>query len=88
MIRDDMIFEPYKFPGEEWEESEDGYQALLPTSMGEISVRFDGRNLFTSKEKPYEVWYPNEDTPIGGQTADDIFNWIKEFSKISDIEAG
>ena len=74
VIQDDMVFNPYNPEMEgDW-----GMQALLKTNKGEISVRTGGSDgrLMISKEKPYEVWYPDKENPTGEQTADDIFNWI------------
>lgn len=64
-----MIFEPYEIC--------DGYQCRMQVKSGIISVRFGGHGLITSNEKPYEVWYPDQDAPIGYQTAEDIWDYIK-----------
>lgn len=69
LIKDDMLFKPYKTMG--------GYQCIIPTKKGNISVRYGGYSTLTSKDKPYEVWYPDEDAPTPDQTADDIFEYIK-----------
>ena len=68
MIKDDMIFKPYQTMG--------GWQCIMNTKKGKISVRLGGHGLIANSNKPYEVWYPTEDTPIGEQTADDIWNYI------------
>ena len=69
MIIDDMVFKPYPTMG--------GWQCIMDTSRGKISVRYKGYGLSTEPNKPYEVWYPTEDTPIGSQTAEDIFNYVR-----------
>jgi len=76
VIKDKMLFNPY---------NNDGYQCILNTHKGKISVRYKGVNLFANKEKPYEVWYPGEDAPIGYQTAKDIFHFINPTIKMEDI---
>ena len=68
-IKDDMIFKPYN-------SGSGGYQCKMKVKNGIISVRYGGRGLFTNANKPYEVWYPDEDSPIGEQTADDIWNYM------------
>jgi len=67
-IKDDMIFEPYVFGG---------FQCKIKIKIGIISVRFGSYGLFTSPKFPYEVWYPDHDSPDGDQTAEDIWNYIK-----------
>lgn len=70
-IQDGMLFKPYgnfEF---------DGYQCKIETPNGTISVRCECSTLFIDTERPYEVWYPDDDAPIGYQTANDIFNYIK-----------
>jgi len=76
-MQDDMLFEPYQFPDDEI----DGFQCKMKVSTGIISVRHKGRNLSTDKDGIYEVWYPEDDTPVGYQTADDIWNYIKKINK-------
>jgi hypothetical protein len=71
-IKDDMIFEPYM---------NNGFQCKMEISVGVISVRFGGHGLITRSGKPYEVWYPTDSAPIGDQTAEDIWNYIKQHSK-------
>lgn len=68
-IQDDMLFTQYL---------DNGWQCIIKLPIGNISVRFGGYGLFTNKEQPYEVWYPTEDSPIGYQTANDIWNYINE----------
>jgi hypothetical protein len=72
VIIDDLPFIPYM---------DNGLQCLVFTDEGKISIRRDGFSLFTDKEHPYEVWYPTEAEPSGYQTADDIWNYIKQHSK-------
>lgn len=67
-FKDDMLFVPYSYGG---------YQCKMKVKTGIISVRYMGSRLFTDKDHPYEVWYPNEDSPSGYQTAEDIWNYIK-----------
>lgn len=67
---DDLPFIPYLTTG--------GLQAKISTKKGIISIRRGGHGLFVTNEKPYEVWYPDSDCPIGYQTADDIWNYIKK----------
>lgn len=67
MILDDMVFKEYPTGG---------YQCLIETKAGWISVRYGSNLLFTESDKPYEVWYPTEDEPTGYQTANDIFTYI------------
>ena len=69
ICQDDMEFYPYPIQG--------GYQCRMKVKTGVISVRFGVDTLFTSESKPYEVWYPDRDVPDGYQTADDIWNYIK-----------
>lgn len=69
ILKDDMIFEPYPYGG---------YQCKMKTIKGIISVRYGDHGLFTNNNKPYEVWYPDRDEPDGYQTADDIWNYIKQ----------
>lgn len=76
MIKDDMIFEPY-MP----EYRENAWRCVMEVSTGKISVRFGGRGLFTDNNRPYEVWYPEDDTPTGYQTADDIWDYINSLNK-------
>jgi len=68
LIKDDMIFVPYLYGG---------YQCKMKTKRGIISVRCGSDTLFTSKDEPYEVWYPDRDEPNGYQTADDIWKYIR-----------
>ena len=68
LVNDDMIFVPYETMG--------GWQCIMNTSKGEISVRYLGRGLFTDDKGCYEVWYPEDTEPKGYQTADDIWNYI------------
>ena len=68
-IRDDMIFKPYELMG--------GWQCIMNTNRGRISVRHGSPGLFTTVEYPYEVWYPTEDEPSGRQSADNIWDYIK-----------
>jgi hypothetical protein len=68
LIKDDMIFKPYLTMG--------GWQCIMHTGKGKISVRHGGHGLMTNQSEPYEVWYPNDDTPTGYQTADDIWEFI------------
>lgn len=72
IIQDDMCFKPYAYGG---------YQCLIETKVGRISVRFGSNSLFTDNVGKYEVYYPTEDAPDGYQTSDDIFNYIKAHSK-------
>lgn len=65
-----MVFHPYA----------DGWQSKITLYCGTISVRYGGQGIFADKDHPYEVWYPTEDSPIGYQTADDIFEYIKAHS--------
>lgn len=67
-IQDDMEFSKYM---------DCGYQCKMKVKSGIISVRFGCKNLITDTERPYEVWYPLDDTPTGYQTAEDIWNYIK-----------
>lgn len=69
-VKDDMLFSPYPLMG--------GYQALIDTKEGQISVRFGGHGLFAIEGK-YEVRYPGGEVR-GDQTADDIFNYINAHS--------
>lgn len=64
-----MIFKPYLFGG---------WQCIMETKKGKISVRYGGYGLFTNDKYPYEVWYPDESDPRGYQVADDIWNYIKQ----------
>lgn len=68
-IRDDMIFKPYQLMG--------GWQCIMETKRGRISVRYGSSSLFVTDGRPYEVWYPSEDTPTGRQSADNIWDYIK-----------
>lgn len=76
-IKDDMLFKPYEFGG---------YQALIDTPSGQISVRFGGHGLFTSESGPYEVRYPDGEVR-GCQTSDDIFTYVKSTIKEENKEA-
>lgn len=66
--QDDMEFTPYM---------DCGYQCKMKVKTGVISVRFGCNTLITNNERPYEVWYPDQDSPVGYQTAEDIWNYIK-----------
>lgn len=44
---------------------DDGWQKVIETSMGRMSIRFGGSRLFVSATRPFEVWYPGEDAPSG-----------------------
>jgi len=57
-----------------------GYQCKMKVQTGIISVRYKGYGLFTNENKPYEVWYPEDNAPTGYQTADNIWNYIKKIS--------
>ena len=70
IIFDDMVFKPYPTMG--------GYQCIIQTKHGKISVRFGGYGLMNQEPGLYEVFYPSEDAPIINQTAEDIFNYIKK----------
>lgn len=63
-----MKFKPY--PG-------GGWQAKLPTKIGNVSVRYGSDYLFTDAARPYEVWYPTNEEPTGYQTASDIKAYVK-----------
>lgn len=69
LYKDGMTFRPYPHMG--------GWQCIINHRKGEISVRYDCPSLFTDKDHPYEVWYPDQDTPIGYQTITDIMNYIR-----------
>jgi hypothetical protein len=70
MIQDDFVFEPYGgIPG--------AYRCEIPLKTGNLSIRFGGHGLFTSKDNPYEVWYPGEAEPDGYQTAEEIWRYIR-----------
>lgn len=71
-MKDDMIFESYEFGG---------FQCKMKVSTGIISVRYGERNLFTDRDRIYEVWYPEDNVPTGYQTADDIWDYIRKISK-------
>lgn len=71
-VIDDMIFVKYPYGG---------MQCIMMLPMGKLSVRKGGHGLFTDTERPYEVWFPGDDSPTGYQTADDIFRWINEHKK-------
>jgi len=68
-IRDDMLFKPYETMG--------GWQCIMNTKRGKISVRYGSPGLFVTVEYPYEVWYPTDDAPIGNQSAENIWDYIK-----------
>lgn len=68
-IKDDMQFEPYM---------DDGFQCKMKVRNGVISVRYGGKHLITDEQHPYEVWYPDRDSPDVYQTADDIWKYISE----------
>ena len=72
MIQDDMIFKPYPIMG--------GFQCIMNIGLGRISVRTGVDTLFVDENHPYEVWYPDQTAPTGRQTADDIWNYIKQHS--------
>jgi hypothetical protein len=74
-LKDDMIFEPYN-------SGSGGYQCKMKVKKGTISVRYGGHGLITTVDKPYEVWYPDEDTPIGEQTAEDIWNYVSALANV------
>jgi hypothetical protein len=54
-----------------------GYQCLMRVNTGWISVRYGGYGLSATEDKPYGVWYPDEEAPRGEQTADDIWGYIR-----------
>jgi len=68
MIQDDMEFKPYPMGG---------FQCIMETKLGKISVRTGKETLITSTKKPYEVWYPTNNEPTGYQDANDIWNYIR-----------
>ena len=63
------------------ENKDNAWQCKMELRSGVISVRFGGYGLFTDSERPYEVWYPENDSPTGYQTADDIWSYIKSLNK-------
>lgn len=75
LLKDDMLFKPYNSVF-------GGYQCKMKVKNGIISVRYGGSGLITNADNPYEVWYPDEDAPIGHQTADDIWNYISALANV------
>jgi hypothetical protein len=71
-IKDDMLFRPYPTGG---------YQCIIPTRKGLLSVRYGGHGLFTTPDKPYEIMLPTGEVR-GSQTADDIFDYVKKAGTI------
>ena len=69
MIKDDFVFKPYETMG--------GWQCKIETSKGTLSIRYGGRGLLVEPDKPYEVWYPDEDAPTPRQTSEEIWDYIK-----------
>ena len=69
IIYNDLLFTPYM---------NDGYQCKIPTKKVIISVRYKGANLIANNDKPFEVWYPDEDSPTGYQNDEDVYNYIKD----------
>ena len=61
-------FEPYM---------DNGFQKIVQTEKGRLSIRFGGRGLFVNDAHPFEVWYPEKDEPSGYQTAEDIQKYLK-----------
>jgi len=74
--QDDMLFVPYMCGSYGW-------QCKINTKLGVISVRFGGHGLLTDEQRPYEVYYPTEDSPSGFQTADDIWNYINKHIELT-----
>jgi hypothetical protein len=72
MVIDDFDFLPYM---------NDGYQCKVKCEKGIISIRYKGNNLIADEKRPFEVWYPNENSPTGYQTTDDVWNYIKSSVK-------
>ena len=68
-----MVFKPYPLMG--------GWIAQIKVKDYLISVRYGGHGLLTDSGHPYEVWYPTQSEPDGYQTADDIWNYIKNISE-------
>lgn len=60
-------FEPYM---------DDGFQKVIQVPNGRLSIRFGGARLFVNDDAPFEVWYPEMDTPSGYQTAVDIQKYL------------
>jgi len=67
IIKDKILFNPYM---------NDGWQSIMQTAKGKMSIRYKGKNLLTDDKHPYEVWYPKDDVSTGYQTAEDIFNYL------------
>lgn len=67
IIQDGFTFFPYQ---------NDGYQCIIKTIFGPLSIRFGGQSLAVSDDRPYEVWYPDQDEPTKHQTAQDIWGYI------------
>jgi hypothetical protein len=53
-----------------------GFQKIVETNRGRLSIRFGGRSLFVRDDAPFEVWYPEDDAPSGYQTAEDIQKYL------------
>jgi len=60
-------FEPYM---------DDGFQKIVQTKNGRLSIRHGGRGLFVNDDGPFEVWYPENDEPSGYQSAEDIKKYL------------
>lgn len=64
----DLLFYPY--PG-------GGFQSLIDTKWGRVSVRYGSPDLIANSELPFEVWYPTHYAPHGYQTEKDVYYFMK-----------
>lgn len=75
----DILFKPYG------DVEQDGWQAIIKCQYGTVSVRYGGRHLFTTTEKPFECRYNGDVWPT--QDEKDVYHWIKTGEILSEKES-
>ena len=79
MIFRDILFKPYG------DVEQDGWQAIIECPHGRVSVRYGGKHLFTTPDKPFECRYNGDVWPA--QDEQDVYHWIKTGEILSEKES-
>lgn len=79
MIFRDISFDPYG------DIEQDGWQAIIKCKYGKVSVRYGGKHLFTTPDKPFECRYNGDVWPA--QDENDVYHWVKTGEILSEKES-
>ena len=79
MIFRDILFKPYG------DVEQDVWQAIIECRHGRVSIRYSGKHLFTTPDKPFECCYNGDVWPA--QNEQDVYHWIKTGEILSEKES-